>query len=308
MAQPCPACMHMKPKKASLVSRSASSRMMSADLPPSSRKSRLSVGAPAAMIRRPVAVEPVKEMRSTRGSTTSCSPTQMVRRRHHVDDPVGDVGLLGDQAADAGGRPRGVRRGLDHHGVAGGQGLAELVEEDLHRVIPRDDGADHTDGLLDHLLPALHAEGVVVGQRSLPLERVDVLGRPQQRLGQRRVELGHGGHHDGGADFGHELGPQELLLADDGVLELAQAALTEGAVGRPRRLVERPAGRDDGPVHVGSRGVGGLAQHLLGGRVDVVEGAAGGRFEQFAVDHHSELARGDPGGARIGRRHGATPR
>ena len=48
---------------------------MSADLPPSSRNSRLRVGAPFSMMRRPTAVEPVKEMRSTRGSVTRSSAT-----------------------------------------------------------------------------------------------------------------------------------------------------------------------------------------------------------------------------------------
>ncbi len=50
---------------------------MSADLPPNSRKSRLSVGAPFSMIRRPTAVEPVNEIRSTRGSVTRSSATAL---------------------------------------------------------------------------------------------------------------------------------------------------------------------------------------------------------------------------------------
>ena len=50
---------------------SASSSTIAADLPPSSRKTFFSVGAAAAMIARPVAVEPVKETMSTRGSVVS---------------------------------------------------------------------------------------------------------------------------------------------------------------------------------------------------------------------------------------------
>ena len=34
------------------------------------------MGPPAAMMRLPVVVDPVKEIRSTRGSVTSCSPTR----------------------------------------------------------------------------------------------------------------------------------------------------------------------------------------------------------------------------------------
>ena len=76
IAQPWPPCMHTKAAAGSRAAKSTSSRMMSADLPPSSRNSRFSVAAPFSMMRRPVAVEPVNEMRSTRGSSTSSSPTR----------------------------------------------------------------------------------------------------------------------------------------------------------------------------------------------------------------------------------------
>ena len=42
----------------------------------------------------------------------------------------------------------------------------------------------------------------------------------------------------------------------------------------------------DGPVHVLGGTVGDLADHLLGGRVDVVEGLARGRLDELAVDEH----------------------
>ena len=58
------------------VAKSASSSTMVADLPPSSRKTRLSVGAPFSMMRMPTAVEPVKEIRSTLGDSVSSSPTK----------------------------------------------------------------------------------------------------------------------------------------------------------------------------------------------------------------------------------------
>jgi hypothetical protein len=59
----------------SFSSKLASSSTMSADLPPSSRKRRFREGAPFSMIRRPTAVDPVNEMRSTRGSMTRSSAT-----------------------------------------------------------------------------------------------------------------------------------------------------------------------------------------------------------------------------------------
>ena len=53
---------------------SASSRAIIADLPPSSSAIFFNVGAAAAMIRRPVAAEPVNVIMSTRGSVVSTSP------------------------------------------------------------------------------------------------------------------------------------------------------------------------------------------------------------------------------------------
>ena len=56
---------------------SASSSTMAADLPPSSRKTFFSVGAAAAMIARPVSVDPVKDTMSTRGSVVSRAATSV---------------------------------------------------------------------------------------------------------------------------------------------------------------------------------------------------------------------------------------
>ena len=74
-AQPWPACVHaLRAVMKHAEFRSASSSTTAADLPPSSRKTFFSVSAAAAMIFLPVAVDPVKETRSTRGSVVSCSP------------------------------------------------------------------------------------------------------------------------------------------------------------------------------------------------------------------------------------------
>ena len=42
-------------------------------------------------------------------------------------------------------------RGLEHHGVAGGQRLPELVDGDLEREVPRHDRADDADRLVPDL-------------------------------------------------------------------------------------------------------------------------------------------------------------
>ena len=127
---PCTATMHAMPI---FASRSASSSTMSADLPPSSRKRRFMVAPPFSMMRLPVAVEPVNEMRSTSGLMVELLADQVVGRRDHVEDTRRDVGLLGDEAAEAGGVPRRVRRGLEDDGVARGERLAELLRRHLER-------------------------------------------------------------------------------------------------------------------------------------------------------------------------------
>src|SRR5919204_42672 len=58
-----------------VVARSASSRTIAADLPPSSRLTRLSCSPQIAAMRRPAAVEPVNAILSTPGWRTRCSPT-----------------------------------------------------------------------------------------------------------------------------------------------------------------------------------------------------------------------------------------
>ena len=75
VAQPWPACMHIAEEAGTFASKSASSRMRLTDLPPSSRKTGLSVSDAIAMMRRPVAVDPVKATRSTSGDVVITSPT-----------------------------------------------------------------------------------------------------------------------------------------------------------------------------------------------------------------------------------------
>ena len=58
-----------------VAARSASSSTIAADLPPSSRLTRLSCSPHTAAILRPAAVEPVKATLSTPGCATRCSPT-----------------------------------------------------------------------------------------------------------------------------------------------------------------------------------------------------------------------------------------
>ena len=71
------------------VSKSASSRMMLADLPPSSWATRLTVGAAFCATRTPARVEPVKDIMSTSGCWLSAVPTPGPSPLTRLNTPAG---------------------------------------------------------------------------------------------------------------------------------------------------------------------------------------------------------------------------
>ena len=91
MAQPWPECTHTPMALTPMAdpSSSTSSRTMLADLPPSSRKTFFTVSEPLAMMRRPVAVDPVNVIMSTRGSVVSTSPTRWSDEATTLTTPAG---------------------------------------------------------------------------------------------------------------------------------------------------------------------------------------------------------------------------
>ena len=148
IAQPWPACIDaVNADIEQAPARSASSSTRNADLPPSSRKTFLSVAAPSDITARPVAVDPVNETMSTRGSFDSSAPTPWSLEVTMLMHARRDVGVLGDELAEDGRAPRGVGRRLEDDGVARRQRRAELGEVDLMRKVPRGDRADDADGL-----------------------------------------------------------------------------------------------------------------------------------------------------------------
>ena len=183
-----------------------------------------------------------------------------------------------------------VGRGLQHHRVAGGQRLAQLVEGHLEREVPRHDRTDHADRLTPHLAGGQCAGEAdhLVAQVGLPGVLVDQPGGVLQPVFQRGVQLRAERDGAGSADLEDEFLAQLFLLRLDRVVQLQQAALAQLAVGRPVGLVEGAPGGVDGPEHVLLRRVGDLAERLLGGRVDVGEGA-GLAVDELAVDHHLRL-------------------
>ena len=107
--------------------RSASSRTMVADFPPSSKKLRFMVAAPFSMMRCPTAVEPVNEIMSTLGDSVSSSPMRWSDDVTMLTTPVG-MSVCSATDAPAAWRSTACPGRLQHHGVAGGQRLAQLVE------------------------------------------------------------------------------------------------------------------------------------------------------------------------------------
>ncbi|MCI3948900.1 MAG: hypothetical protein K0R11_834, partial [Acidimicrobiales bacterium] len=75
--------------------------------------------------------------------------------------------------------------------------------------------------------------------------------RHPRQVGHRPLQLRAGGEEDGGPDLGHRELPQLVGVRHEGVVELAQAPHPQADVGRPRGLVERPAGGGDGRVKIG---------------------------------------------------------
>src|SRR5271156_2843831 len=111
LAQPCPACIHGAMPIAQANPKSASSKTIVADLPPSSRNSRFMVAAPFSMIRLPTTVDP--------GRQRQLLAHKVIRRGHDVHDTGGDISLFGDQPTQPIRVERSVRRRLEHDGVAG---------------------------------------------------------------------------------------------------------------------------------------------------------------------------------------------
>ena len=72
------------------LSRSASSRMTAADLPPSSSATRFTDAAASSATRRPAAVDPVSEIMSTFGWRTSISPNGGPRPVTRLNTPGGN--------------------------------------------------------------------------------------------------------------------------------------------------------------------------------------------------------------------------
>ena len=248
------------------TSRSASSSTMSALLPPSSSDTRFSVRPAAAPTRRPTAVEPVKAIIATFGSSARADPASAVAGQH-VQQALGQACLL-EQPRDqhsAGHRRLHVR--LEDHGIAQRQRWRHRPDGQDLREVPRADHPDHAERHppRDRLPPRLAARQQVA---------------PGLRRQRRRLpELTE---HE--LDLEGCLAGDAAALPDQPGLEFLVVVLQD-ARGPPdqRRTLRAGPGR---PLRLGrpspARGLGNirligqahLGEHLAGGRLDRLQDAA----------------------------------
>ncbi len=232
-----------------VAARSASSRTRFTDLPPSSRNVGFSVEAAASMMRRPVAVEPVKATMSTSGEVVMTSPTRWSDDVTMLTTPGGMSVCSAMSRPRRSGAPRRVRRRLEHAGVAHGQDRAELVQRDLDREVPRHDHADDADRLLPDLALGLVADAERVLRAERPRStRTCRSSRPASAAPPQRARraadrrwAAPGSRPRRPARTGAPR-PRPRCAA----CSCRMAALRQRVVGRPVGGVEGPAGRVDG--------------------------------------------------------------
>ena len=171
------------------LSRSASSKTMKADLPPSSSDSFLPEPAVALRMILPTSDEPVKAIFCDAGMIDD-RRTRVRAARQDVDDALRHAGAL----ADLGEQDRGQRRELgrlQHHRAAGGERRRDLPGEHQQRKIPRDDLADDAGRLVagklavERLRPAGMMQEMADRQRHVDVaalaDRLAVVDRFQHR-------------------------------------------------------------------------------------------------------------------------------
>src|SRR5262249_15897118 len=130
--------------------------------PPSSRATRLTVPAAAAITRRPLTSPPVNETMSTRGSSASGAPTwapsPSTRFAAPGGGPAPSSSRITRRAAEGGGG--GGVGGVEEEGVAGKQGGGDLPGGLQQGVVPRGDQPADADRLVHDPADRVRASGV----------------------------------------------------------------------------------------------------------------------------------------------------
>ena len=141
---------------------------MLADLPPSSRNTRFSVSAPRAAMCLPTAVEPVKEIMSTRGSPVSTSPTSAGSADVTTLTTPGGMSVSSATSLPIHVAEYGVSgAGFSTTVQPGRERGRELRQVQHEREVPRRDSADDADRLLDDQPVRRHLRGVGILRAAL---------------------------------------------------------------------------------------------------------------------------------------------
>ncbi len=243
-----------------------------ADLPPSSRCTRLTVWAATSLTRRAGPGGTGERHHVDAGVGGDGLPDHRAGARHEVEHTGRQPDLVDDLGEDEGVERRDLA-GLEHHRAARGQRRCDLGHDLVQRVVPGGDAADDADGLAHH-------QGVA--QPLLEGERVEQAG----------VVAGVHGGQPGLDELGHLDGHPHLTGDDLGQLAAAgrqgfgQGLEVTAAFGHRggRPGIERGPGGRHGPVYVVGRPLGDGAHHLLGGGVDDLDCALTGAVDPGTVD------------------------
>jgi hypothetical protein len=233
--------------------------------------------------RTPTAVDPVNETLralplASHGPTTS--PAWLVQTT--LRTPAGRPASVRMSTSSERGQ-RGELGRLEHHRAAGRDGRADLAGAHGQREVP----GRHEDARAHRLAADEDAGLAVAGQAHVAADPHRLLGEPAEELGAVRdlaTRLGERLAHL----HGHQRGEIVLAFDDEFVGSAQDFAPFPGRGAGP--VVLPGGGHVDGPLGVPLAAVGDRGQHLLGRRVDDLQGPAGRRGLPGPVD---EQAGGD---------------
>ena len=236
---------------------------MAGSFPPSSSTTGVRFFAAAVITFRPVATLPVNTTFATRGSSTRAGARPSSTATTFTT-PSGRPALR-HRAPEAQAHEGGGRRGLQHHGVAGGQGGGHAHERDREGIVPGGDDEDHSEGCVDEAAALVGEEEHLALDRLVPQDVFGVEGQVLQGL-EGREDLD-------GLGLGHRL----ALLAGDQrgqILGALQNGLSEGeevasplAEGQAAPTGKRGACREERPFGLGPVQEARLCEHATGGGV-----------------------------------------
>jgi hypothetical protein len=221
---------------------------------------------------------------SSRITAADLPPSSSVQRAirspqiEAIRRPAGRLGRLGDQVSLAGG----LGRGLQDDRAPSQQGGRDLVADQRHRRVPRDDRADHADRLADE---QAELPGLRLG-RLLERERGGQVGeRVEGHLRAGPAEAGDGVQHAGFArpDLAEVVGPPAQLGAD-GAQDPGPFGMSQP---RPGATVERLPRGLDRPGYVGRLRLRHAEEELLGPGVDHFDRGVGQGLHPLPADEEA---------------------